>query len=928
MTTSPSPAGELARFTAELAFKLDPFQQQACAALENGHGVLVCAPTGAGKTAVGEFAVHLALAAGGKCFYTTPLKALSNQKHSDFVARYGKDQIGLLTGDLSVNANAPVVVMTTEVLRNMLYADSPVLRGLSYVVMDEVHFLADRMRGAVWEEVILHLPDDVRLVSLSATVSNAEEFGGWIQTVRGDTAVVVDDHRPVPLWQHMLVGKRIFDLFDYDADRAGERRQPIVDPNLLRHIAHRREADQLSDWRGPRRHGGRGGPGRAGRPGFYRPPSRPDVIAMLDSEGLLPAITFVFSRAGCDAAVAQCLRSPLRLTTEEGRAQIAEVIDHRCGDLADDDLAVLGYYDWRDGLLRGIAAHHAGLLPVFRHTVEELFTAGLIKAVFATETLALGINMPARTVVLERLVKFNGEQHLPLTPGEYTQLTGRAGRRGIDIEGHAVVLWQPGDPSSEPAEVAGLASTRTFPLRSSFAPSYNMTINLVNRVGPEQAHRLLEQSFAQYQADRSVVSLVRGVERGQRMLDEVAADLGGSDSPVLEYARLRDQITQHERAHARASRLQRRQAANDALAALRRGDIITITHGRRGGLAVVLEPDRDGDDPRPLVLSEHRWAGRISSAEYSGAPAPVGSMTLPKRVEHRQPRVRRDLAAALRSAAQELPVSGGLGQSRGNRTQRRDADPELVSLREQMHRHPIHREPGREAQVRLAQRYLRIERDNAALEKKVAAATNSLARTFDRIVGLLTERGFIQPTDGDLTVTDDGRLLARIYSESDLLVVECLRTGAWAGLRDTELAAVISAVLYESRGGDGPGPPRNAEVPTARLRHALHRTRRLSEELRADEHRHRVTLSREPDDGFVAAIYRWASSADLVAALAAADSEGAGSPLSPGDFVRWCRQVLDLLDQVRNAAPQPELRATAKRAIDAIRRGVVAVDAR
>jgi ATP-dependent RNA helicase HelY len=926
MTTSPDePAvSELARFAADLPFGLDGFQQQACAALESGHGVLVCAPTGAGKTIVGEFAVHLALASGGKCFYTTPLKALSNQKHTDFVARYGKDQIGLLTGDVSVNANAPVVVMTTEVVRNMLYADSPALRGLSYVVMDEVHFLADRMRGAVWEEVILHLPDDVRLVSLSATVSNAEEFGGWIQTVRGDTSVVVDDHRPVPLWQHMLVGKRLFDLFDYDSHGPGDRRQPIVDPNLLRHIAHRREADRLSDWRGPRRQAGRGSAGGSGRSGFYRPPPRPDVIRMLDSEGLLPAITFVFSRVGCDAAVTQCLRSSLRLTTEEDRAKIAEVIDHRCGDLEDSDLPVLGYYEWREALLRGIAAHHAGLLPVFRHTVEELFTAGLIRAVFATETLALGINMPARTVVLERLVKFNGEQHMPLTPGEYTQLTGRAGRRGIDVEGHAVVLWNPGEDTSEPAEVAGLASTRTFPLRSSFAPSYNMTINLVNRVGPEQAHRLLEQSFAQYQADRSVVSLVRGVERGQQLLDEIAVELGGHDVPILEYARLREQISQQERTQARASRLQRRQAINDALAALRRGDIITITQGRRGGLAVVLEPARDSTDPRPLVLTENRWAGRISSADYSGASAPVGSMTLPKRVEHRQPRVRRDLASALRSAATGLSIPG---DRRGKSTEGRDLDPELASLREQLRRHPTHHEPDREVRVRVAERYLRAERDNAALQTKVAAATNSLARTFDRIVGLLSERGYIAVADGDPAVTDEGRLLARIYSESDLLVAECLRTDAWTGLREAELAAVLSAVVYESRGRDGAGPPRNAEVPTALLRQALKRTWRLSAELRADEQRHRITLSREPDDGFVAAIYRWASSGDLVTALAAADAESTGSPLSPGDFVRWCRQVLDLLDQVRNAAPQPELRATAKRAIDAIRRGVVAVDA-
>jgi ATP-dependent RNA helicase HelY len=256
---------ELDRFAAELPFALDDFQRRACAALERGHGVLVCAPTGAGKTVVGEFAVHLALTAGGKCFYTTPIKALSNQKHTDLIARYGRDRIGLLTGDMSVNADAPVVVMTTEVLRNMLYADSPALQGLSHVVMDEVHFLADRMRGPVWEEVILHLADEVRLVSLSATVSNAEEFGGWIQTVRGDTTVVVDEHRPVPLWQHVLVGKRLLDLFDYQNEKPAADRHLRVNPELLQHISHRREADRMSDWT-PRRGSGRGRSGRPDRP--------------------------------------------------------------------------------------------------------------------------------------------------------------------------------------------------------------------------------------------------------------------------------------------------------------------------------------------------------------------------------------------------------------------------------------------------------------------------------------------------------------------------------------------------------------------------------------------------------------------------------------------------------------------------------------
>jgi ATP-dependent RNA helicase HelY len=907
--------GQLADFTRQLTFKLDDFQTRACQALEDGHGVLVCAPTGAGKTVVGEFAVHLALAAGRKCFYTTPIKALSNQKHTDLVRRYGPESIGLLTGDQSINGDAPVVVMTTEVLRNMLYADSETLHGLSHVVMDEVHFLADRMRGAVWEEVILHLPEEVRLVSLSATVSNAEEFGGWIKTVRGDTTVVVDEHRPVPLWQHVMVGKRLFDLFDYRAGNAAKNgRELLVDPELLRHIANRREADRLADWR-PR---GRGG--QRGRPTIYRTPSRPDVVEMLEHENLLPAITFIFSRAGCDAAVKQCLRSSLRLTTDGERTRIAEVVDRRCADLSDSDLVVLGYHEWRDGLLRGLAAHHAGMLPVFRHTVEELFTEGLIKAVFATETLALGINMPARTVVLERLVKFDGEQHVQLTPGEYTQLTGRAGRRGIDVEGHAVVLWT---PDVDPAEVAGLASTRTFPLRSSFAPSYNMTINLVHQMGPEQAHQLLERSFAQYQADRSVSGLVRGIDRGERLLDEIAAELGGRDAPILEYVRLRGAISQRERAQARASRLERRKATNNALTSLRRGDIVNIANGRRAGLAVVLEPARDDEDPRPLVLTENRWAGRISSADYSGASAKVGSMTLPKRVEHRQPRVRRDLASALRSATAGLAVPKG---RRSGPPSDHDVDPELAGLREQLTRHAAHRLPDREERARLAERYLRIERDNEQIQQKVAAATNSLARTFDRIVELLTERGFIRDVDGDPKVTDDGRLLARIYSESDLLVAECLRSGVWDGLTSAELAGVMSAVLYESR-GDAPGTPQAADIPTGKLRRALADTRRISAELRADEQLHRISPSREPDEGFVTAVYRWATTGDLAAALDASDIGRTGSPLSAGDFVRWCRQVLDLADQVRNAAPSAELRAAAKRAINEIRRGVVAVDA-
>ncbi|WP_067659088.1 DEAD/DEAH box helicase [Nocardia harenae] len=900
MTHDRSLTGELARFAAHLSFALDPFQRDACAALEAGHGVLVCAPTGAGKTVVGEFAVHLALASGGKCFYTTPIKALSNQKFADLVERHGRESVGLLTGDQSVNPGAPVVVMTTEVLRNMLYASSDTLRALSYVVMDEVHYLADRFRGAVWEEVILHLPAEVRLVSLSATVSNAEEFGAWMETVRGDTAVVVDENRPVPLWQHVMVGRKLFDLFD----TSSSDQKIIVDEDLVRYIRQRESADRMNNWGAPRGRGG--GPRRD-----FRPLPRPEVLAQLDAEGLLPAITFIFSRAGCDGALAQCVRSRLDLGRPDELEEVDRIIEKHTGDLPRGDLEVLGYWEWREALHRGLAAHHAGMLPAFRHTVEELFVRGLVRAVFATETLALGINMPARTVVLERLVKFNGEAHAELTPGEYTQLTGRAGRRGIDVEGHAVVLWQ---PQVDAGAVAGLASTRTYPLRSSFRPGYNMSINLIDRMGAAESRELLERSFAQFQADRSVVGLVRGIERNQGQLAKLRDQLGGAGGGMLEYIELRERIAQRERQLAQQRRADRRGAAADALVALRRGDVVAIPTGRRAGLAVILEPDATPGDPRPLVLTEDKWAGRVSVADFPVPAEALGHMRLPRRVDHRTARARRDLASALRSTGIAAP---GRGRRNGNRADAAD-DRELATLRRTLRAHPAHHRPDREQLCRVGERYSRLERETEAMRQKVAATTNSLARTFDRIVGLLAERGYV--ADGE--VTADGRRLARIYTESDLLVSECLRRGSWRGLGPAELAAVVSALVYESRQEVG---LIGASGPTQPIRRALNATLAVWSELRADEAAHRLTPTREPDPGFVGTVYLWARGDGLADALLAGGEQS--SPLSAGDFVRWCRQVIDLLDQIHGTADDVEVAATAAKAVRAIRRGVVAVDA-
>ncbi|GHD76928.1 ATP-dependent RNA helicase HelY [Salinibacterium amurskyense] len=525
----------LEAFRASQRFDLDAFQISACEVVEADKSVLVAAPTGAGKTIIAEFAIYRAMQLDGpKVFYTAPMKALSNQKFQELVGEYGPEAVGLLTGDTNVNAGARIVVMTTEVLRNMLYAKSDLLTNLSTVVMDEVHFLGDRFRGAVWEEVIIHLPEDVRMVSLSATVSNAEEFGDWLQAVRGDTEVIVSEERPVPLEQHVLVGTKLIDLFDSSGLAATNR----VNPELAQMARFGGRSQSVGNRRKSNRQNSYGG-----RPQRTRM-DRADVVAMLSSKNLVPAIFFIFSRMGCDQAVNQVLRAGVRLTTSEERDEIREIVEARCRTLLDEDLAVLGYWDWLSGLERGVAAHHAGLLPAFKEVVEELFQKKLVKAVFATETLALGINMPARTVVLEKLEKFNGEARVPITPGEYTQLTGRAGRRGIDIEGHSVIQWVDG---LDPQAVASLASRRTYPLNSSFKPTYNMAVNLIELFGREHTREILESSFAQFQADRAVVDLARKVRSQKNSLEGYAKSMECHLGDFAEYSRIRRELNDLEK---------------------------------------------------------------------------------------------------------------------------------------------------------------------------------------------------------------------------------------------------------------------------------------------------------------------------------------------------------------------------------------------
>lgn len=786
-------------FQSQLSYDFDPFQREACERLEEGDSVLVAAPTGAGKTVVAEFAVFLTMRdPNAKIFYTAPIKALSNQKFNEFVRRYGPSEVGLLTGDTNINSQARIVVMTTEVLRNMLYANSPLLDDLAYVVMDEVHYLADRFRGAVWEEVIIHLPSEVRLVSLSATVSNAEEFGDWLQAVRGDTQVIVSEHRPIPLDYHVRAGSRLVDLFETRGDTYTDR----VNPELV-NLVRQRGRGQSG---GPRSRGGR----RGGRNWEARVRSnderynRAELVDQLDRANMLPAIFFIFSRAGCDAAVQQLKRSGICLTTREERDEIRWIVESRCRSLLDEDLGVLGYFQWLEALELGIASHHAGLLPAFKEVVEELFQNKLVKLVFATETLALGINMPARTVVLEKLDKFNGEGRVPITPGEFTQLTGRAGRRGIDVEGHAVVLWRDG---MNPQQLAALASRRSYPLNSSFRPTYNMAVNLVDRFGRERTRDVLESSFAQFQADRAVVDTARKVQQQRESL-----------------------------------------AGYEAAMECHRGDFFSYSRVRR----------------------------ELSDLERK--------------------KIREDMPNA--------------HAERERRQQR------LQELRHEMRMHPCHSCPEREDHARWGERYWRLKHDTDRLVRQIESRTGAVAQVFDRLTDALIERGYLAQltTSDDLALTSHGHSLKRIYGERDLLIAECIRKQAWLKLDAAGLAAMAAALVFEPR-RDEDNPPERF-LPRGGFREALEHTERLWEELDELEERHGVPRTVPLATGLVPAMHRWARGGRLDDVL---DEAG----LQAGDFVRWSKQVLDLLDQIEKVTTGG-LKRTAREAYDAVRHGIVA----
>ena len=865
-------------FESSRPFPLDAFQRRALDAIDRGQSVLVAAPTGSGKTVVAEYAIATALDDGGKVFYTTPLKALSNQKFGDLSREHGTRRVGLLTGDNSINGNAPVVVMTTEVLRNMIYARSSSLEGLRFVVLDEVHYLQDPYRGAVWEEVIIHLPADVRVVCLSATVSNAEEFAAWVETVRGETAAIIEERRPVRLAHLYLVGERGSDqvhLLPTFVERDGEAR-----PNP--------EAARLDS-------GGGRPPGGRGRPrSRLRTPRRVEIVEVLSERRMLPAITFVFSRAGCDQAVQQCVAGGLRLTSSDERAEIRRIAEDHTDALSDEDLEVLRYGEWITGLEAGLAAHHAGMVPPMKEAVEEAFGAGLVKMVFATETLSLGINMPARSVVIEKLSKFTGEQHEFLTPGEYTQLTGRAGRRGIDDVGYAVVCWSPFVPFDQ---VASLASRRTYALRSSFRPTYNMAANLVQRYPADVAHHLLNLSFAQFQTDRDVVALERQLERSRELLARHRDTARRGPGDIDEYRRLSAAVDAERRGRRTSG------PAADAIERLKPGDVV-VRPGRRGRIAVLGHERSRRGAPQVLALSEGGELLRLGAADFDAPPTRSSEIELPVPYAPRRSEFRREVADRLRRVR---PDRADHRAKKRPTTRASDLETELAG-------HAVAGDRDREGRVRAAASAERLEREVARLERRVRGRSESLARQFDRVLRVLEAWGYVE----DWSVTEWGNVLAHLYTETDLVVAESLREALLDDLDPAEVAALVSCFTYERRGPDGAGPLPPARWPTRALATRWRGIERIAEDLNHNEDDAGLSETRAPDPGFVPYAYDWVAGEDLAEVLAD-DTEMTG-----GDFVRHVKQCIDLLRQIGDVAPNAETATTARAAADACFRGVIA----
>ena len=876
-------------------FPLDSFQLEAIDALNQGHSVVVSAPTGSGKTLVGEYAIYRALAHGQKVFYTTPLKALSNQKLRDFREQFGAEKVGLLTGDLSLNREAQIVVMTTEIFRNMLYAeaddhDDP-LENVEAVVLDECHYMNDSQRGTVWEESIIHCPPPIQLVALSATVANAGQLTDWIDRVHGPTQLVLSDFRPVPLAFSFCSAKGLHPLLNDEGTG--------LHPNC-------------KVWRAPKG-GQRKGPKTAKPPQPEAPPLG-FVVAQMAERDMLPAIYFIFSRRGCDKGVRDlgkaCLVNP------EEQARIKVRLDAYIA--ATPEAVRDGGH--ADALLRGIAAHHAGVLPAWKELIEELFQQGLIKVVFATETLAAGINMPARTTVISALSKRTERGHRPLMGSEFLQMAGRAGRRGLDTQGYVVTVQSRFEGVREAGQ---LATSPADPLVSQFTPSYGMVLNLLQRYDLTKAKELVERSFGRYLATLDLAEDEARIAELMGQLDRL--EDGSGDVPwedFEDYEKQRARLREERRILRILQQQAEETLAHELTLALQfssEGTLVSLKAPQLKGRvtpAVIVEKVK-GSGQFPLLLcltDENLWVllpcNAVVSLHAELSCLQVGQVD-PPLLRH---------GGELRHGDQ---ASGGLALAVGHMANRHDmttpqydlagevqAHAQLVHhLEEDLELHPAHRWGDRKQLKKHRRRMEELHDEIEERQRLLHFRSNRHWDTFLALIEILRFFGALAGEDG-LEPTEVGRTVAALRGVNELWLGLALMSGHLRGVGAAQLAAVFEAISTEVNRPDlwcGYPPPPQAEE-------ALHDLRGLRRELERQQERAKVSVPIWWEPELTGLVHAWAkgtSWSDLIA----------NTSLDEGDVVRILRRTVDLLAQVPYCeAISEQLRTNARAALKAINR--------
>ena len=855
----------LNEFKMGLSFELDRFQLEAIDYFLQGNSVVVAAPTGSGKTIVGEFAVFHVNKNRQRTFYTTPLKALSNQKYLEFVERFGVEQVGLLTGDNAINQDASIVVMTTEVLRNMIYQTPEKIEELGVAILDEVHFLADKERGVVWEEILILLNKNVKIVALSATVSNVEDFADWLHEIRGDCKFVIEEKRPVPLSQLIATSNSLIPLF---SNEEGQINKKVL--NLYKRSFTRSHVKSEI-------------------------PTRVEIVENIKDYDLLPSIFFIFSRKGCDQAVEQIRKSNVQLTNESERYEIKKYLQNRFDDIDASDWSALRVDEWIDCAIRGFSSHHAGLIPQMKEAAEYLFQKGLLKLIFATETLSVGINMPAKSVVLERMDKWNGTTHEMLSPAEFTQLTGRAGRRGIDVDGEAIIAFH---PHSEPKFIANLVSSRTFELTSTFEPKYNMVLNLLEHRNLTDTKILLNKSFAQFYQKKDSKNVTEQIDYENEKLERKQKEFTCHLGDIREYYEI---ILQINSFHKNESKTSKKKRSLRNRIEIEPGNLVGIKNLRKSKFALITKTLKSKKESEFWVILDNGEGRKIDHRSIDFNVGVIGYLEINDEIDFSKKAIRDEYSKKIRIAS-------------GNYAKKFVDEVDVTELKTKLKNHVCHRCPQIQEHLRFGENIERNKKYIKSLQSHLENDYVNLSKKCDQVIDLLAKLDYIITTEDKLTLTKWGKFLKQIHSEFDLLIIESLRRNYLNNLSPIQLSCLLSGFVYNPRRDELEIPVNVDEI----IKNNANQILKLSDEIIDIEKRNKITNIKNPHFGMANIIKQWCNDVNLKRILLKTD-------IAPGDFVRNVKQIIDLLRQIKRLNI-PGITNTADEAILLLDKGVVSYE--